>query len=581
MEVVKSRCNEGIQLHESSKLLQIQSSSSSESNNNTTDSGKMIQTHLFNSCSQNSSLVIMEKENVENIIMHKTVNDCLNNYKNSQSTNNLPLLVGFKPSNELIREHNFLQNVQSLGNIQDEEDEDFKTNQAIMSLALKISQQNTNFNNSDDFDEQIINGSSLFSEQNGDQNIDCKLDEEFKITNSLKILESLVNIEHNKLETQKSFSEEELQSNIESFENTQNKMSNKTNFKKNKSTQSKEIIHKNVTKEETIKKTKSSSRKLITKKRKNHKRKSSNKKNQNDSNHDLTILSNLNDFKEEETILFTTNTFHKLEITSSVGTTLTSQNVKDNLPSNELKTHSEEVENIPVNQKESNNTTNDSNDSNTSSIKVSPISSTSSYNEKGMDNSKNKSFNVSGSPMKNSDLKKLYLKDRKSLFSPEIIIRSKPTNNSTNNLCTKKVNTPIRISDRKLSIKKTKNLSNVEKTKSHKSTKSSKSSSNQKPSNSSCLKIVSSQNKFKRLRMHKEIKINSDTHQNPLPNTEVDNNEVINIENSALENSVIVENTNSNIGTLENMNLPEWLKAKCVLYNIRPLYVVLHPYVNN
>lgn len=581
----KPRYNEGIQLQESSKLFQIQCLS--ESNNNITDSSKLIQSHiLFNNCSQSnaSSLVIMGKKNFENDIINQTENTRFLNYKHSQSTNNSSLLIGIKPSNEVHTENNYIHNAHSSDNIEDDE-EDVSTNQAIMSLALKISEQDINFNCSDDFDEQIINNSSsssFFGDQNGDQNVDSfKLEEEYKMTNSLKILESLVNIEHNKLEVQKSLTKNESNHpSNESFEKKQTEDSNKTNSKKNKSRKSKKKELENIEKEEkiTTKEYKNHCFEYQSKKRKTHKGKS---------------------YRSEATSFSSTNNGTLDVINSNIKISLTSQNTKDDLPSNELKTHPDNDQSITFNKKELNitNTTNSSNNSDIPAIKVFPIASTSNCSEKYANNSKKQSSNTSGSLMKTSDYKKLYEKDRKSLFSPDIIITSKPSKDCTNNCGIKKENnhlekkddcSPINTSkSRKSKLKMNNNKKKVSysdtkvtitnrkrkevvNTKSV-SKRSSTSSSNQKLPHTA---IGNSLNKYKRLRMHEsldEIKNNSDTIETPLSETAniLNNKNIINTET--------LENNETNLGSSEYQSLPGWLKAKCELYRIKPLYIVVNP----
>lgn len=555
-------------------MLQIQCLS--ESNNNITDSSKVIQSHLFNNCSQSSasSLVIMEKKNVENVTINQSENTRLHNFKHSQSTNNSSYLIGLKPSYEVNVENNYLPNAHSSDNIEEDE-EDVRTNQAIMSLALKISQQDINFNCTDDFDEQIINNSSsssFFADQNGDRNADpFKLEDEYKISNSLKILESLVNIEHNKLEVQKSLTESESNLRGESFEKKQSKISNKTNLKKNDHKKFKNKELKSVEKEEriTTKEHRSHCFENQSKKRKFHKDKSSR--------------------SEETSSPLTSN--KTLDITCSVEIPLTSQSTKDNLSSNELKTHFNIVDNITVNEKELNNT-NIVNESNVVSINSFPIASTSSYSGKDMDNSKNKLSSISGSPMKPSDYnQKSYDKYCKSLFSDPIIITSKHSKNGTNSSNKKKENNNseknnncslFKSKSQKTSIKVKFSLPNIKKPVSNKNdykatitTEKRKKVANPKSVKSSSSKSSSKshRNKSKKLKIYEpqdEIENNGNTNPNILENGNVTNAETI--ENLELEN-----NGSHTYISEYNQQLPEWLRRKCELYKIKNLYVVVDP----
>lgn len=525
----------------------------------------------------------MEKKNFGNITINHTENAHLHNYKHSQSTSNSSFLIGLRPSNEVGVENNYQPNAHSSNNIEDEE-EDVHTNQAIMSLALKISQQDINFNCSDDFDNEMINNndsSSIFVEQNGNQSVDpFKVEDEYKITNSLKILESLVNIEHNKLEVQKSFTENESHLSNESFEKKQSTMSNKTNLKKNDHRKSKKKELKSVEKEEriTTKEHKSHCFEHQIKKRKSHKDKLS----------------------RSEATSFSSTNYKTIDISNFVEIPLKSQSMKDNLSSNELKTHLDIVGNITVNEQELNNT-NMVSESNILSINGSPIASTSSYSEKDMENSKNKSSSISGSLMKPSDYnQKSYNKYCKSLFSDPIIFTSKRYKDFTNNLDMKKENNLSKKKDNCSSINKSKsqktklkikfNLPNNKKkvgyhddskvtitNEKHKEAiytksilnSSSKSSSNQKLSHD---KIGNRFNKFKRLKMHEpddEIKNNSDTNKNILETKNV-------IIAETFENPEL-NNNESSIGTSEYQSLPEWLRKKCKIYKIKPVYIVIDP----
>jgi len=123
-------------------------------------------------------------------------------------------------SNEINIGNNNVDTAHSLVIMED--DEDLNTTQALISLAMKITnQQEINFKYTDGFEDEklnVVNTSNdnqtncSLLQQNGDQNIYChRLEEEYQISNnSLKLLESLVDIEHSKLEGQPSSIEEEM-----------------------------------------------------------------------------------------------------------------------------------------------------------------------------------------------------------------------------------------------------------------------------------------------------------------------------------------------------------------------------------
>jgi len=216
-------------LQESSFMSQIQCLP--ESNNNTTDSGKMIHLNLFNNSLQNitNSSMISEKGNYQNNIVDK-LEPTIHNRKYSLQKNNLPLPTELTLTNERNIISNYIHNNHTI--VHPDEEDDVKTTAAIVSLAMKITEQEVNLKFADGFeDEKCINSkyenirseiqtNNLIIEQIGDRNSEShKLEEEFKMNNSLKILESLVNIEHNKLEVQKVKFQAETELDLSNIEN--------------------------------------------------------------------------------------------------------------------------------------------------------------------------------------------------------------------------------------------------------------------------------------------------------------------------------------------------------------------------
>jgi len=653
-------------LQGSSKLTQIPCLS--ESNNNTTESDKAIQSYMLSNNSENdsNSLLMVEGENIKNTAVNKIEASSFHNYRPTLQIDNLSV----EPTNDDLPLFN---NMHTGGNMNSAHssaimEDDQKTTEAIMSLALTIQ---TNFNFVDDFESDDINVSNVCAtneiqttkcliEQNGDQNTDpLKLEEEYKMHNSLKLLESLVNIEHDKLEVQKNLIENEIQPTIEINETTRFKSSKKTNITKKNSRK----MHKNTLKEE-----KNEEEWLPSSNKRNHWSKNKSKTNKIKSRIDkapkkikkLEVQNTLNNVsksnsscsteiqndesislalngslfssytKKPETIVSTKNT-KSLNTTSSVEMQMENHSTKDCLQTNEFKQLSNNFESIQHKEKK-NCLAVVGNNSNAVLIKTLHVASTSGYNDKAVANIKNKSSSHSGSVMKTSDYKKLYEKDRKSLFSPDVVIIKnvpiKPLKDVENDLPIKKEYNLAQIKedqdkkpkskihkeeiDNKTSDKKRKlSKPKVNTTKSNPKVKrDSKSKSNnaltsleQKSSF-----VRQSNNKSKRLKVIKsdaeaETIAGSSTYNGSNTTDNLKNNDSGNIDDLNLQkldttnilknnkfgegtsshqqlNGVnVLDNKKSNDNTLEEEAMPEWLRKKCEIYNIKPVYVVINPFI--
>lgn len=611
--------------------------------NNIPDSGKEIQSHILNNNSQNkeSLLKTIEKANCEDTVLNKKDATPLQSHTDSQKKNNLPVSEELNPSNEINIENNYVHTAHSLVGI--EEDDDLKTTQSIMSLAMTITQDDMNYKFDDEFEKLTnnlnkVNCNSKIEtknhvvEENGDQNTDPnKLEEEYKINNSLKLLESLVNIEHSKLEVQKNLTEKELpKSNPESNEEKSGRISSHKSSRKKESQKSKKKLHKSSDGEEWIPEEKKKQKHHYSKHKnkstkQDHKNRLSKKKHrklkngnnlvnlflnssieiQDDQNISLVVHgSKSSSIEKTETVISTATSINTLNTTNSITITLPSEKAKSDLPTVDLKTYSDNVENILVHKKENFQSTN-LNDCDHSTSSIASISTC-----KDEEHLKNKPSNNPSSVMKSIDYKKLYEMDRKSLFSPDIIISTKPIKDSINDLI--KENNQVKktdnfISDEKLKVKRCKekinhsssakkiksNHHNVLKVKiSNDKTKithpsqpvpnNDSSSSNQKLTNSS---TTEKHNKFKKLKVHEsdvKPKINTDNvKDNNLSSIERLENKETNNEDPSKSQQLnlkqIIENEKSSADYSENNCMPEWLKIKCVTYNIKPLYVVIDP----
>lgn len=611
-------------LQESSKLSQIHCSP--ESNNNT---DKAIQSYLFNNSEDDqNSMLMVERDNVKNTMTNKLETATFQNYREALQVNNLFI----ESTNNSVFNNISINNNQNTAHSSIIIDDDDKTTQAIISLAMKI--QQTNFHEDIDYFEAneindncvCINNESQttkvgFIEQNGDKNTDpLKLEEEYKINNSLKLLESLVNIEHDKLKVQKSPTKNEIQPNIEKSEKNLFKSSKKTIIVKKKNRRLQENINKEE-EEEWLPSDEKQKNHCIKKKYKRKEIKSSQKDKiskkyrklespnilnnlststsscsvtiQGDQSTSLTMNgSSISSYtKKSETIVSTVKNTKSLDTTSSAGTQLVYQNVKDCLPT---------VNNLDM-----------------LSNKTCPIASTSGYNEKNVENLKNKSSSPpTVSAMKTLDYKKIYEKDRKSLFSPDIII----TNNVTfkppkDDLHLKKEHNLIQKKEEpeKKQESKMYNIENDNKSSNKKKRSASKGltykvkvtdsssklthNSKSKPNHASTTK-----NKFKRIKFTEsddKAKTNAVSNKNEISNTTdiLENKISGNIDTldpKELNRTNILENNISDEGTSKHQqlkvwniedvfkiplfdeNTPEWLKHLIIIHNIKPVCVSLN-----
>lgn len=613
--------------------------SSKESNNNTNDLNKVIFSHLYNNSSQNDLNLLDVTPKETDGIINKKETISFQNHKHVQTVSNHNH-TEIETTNALNIENNFIVTTHTSLNVNDDED-DFKTTEAIMSLALKAG-QDIQFNSSDDFetenlsDENIgagfqINNSLMI--QNGIIH-DSLTEEEYQINNSLKILESLVNIEHDKLEVQKcmDIKEEFPQHKNSSNEKKQGKISDKTIVKKSENQRSKEKLHQILDKEEISYGMKRKIKQLEnhdkSKKIKKHKYKSSNKskkvsKLSNDMNNlTLSTSSSIpvvqsdqnNKLSENGTLCSSvlktfeggiTTILKDVQISdTSVKSLLPSQTKKDNVLSKELQIQHYSTGNSTSNEEYLVS----ANNSNTLQIKTHPTHSIN--NDRSMENSKTKSLNQSGLTMKTSDYKKLYEKDRKRLFNPDIIIRSSISKDSVINHCIKSDNNQIEKKDNCVVNKKSKiqefktqleNLSakkNIPKRRNGLKVKITKpNTANNKKTisedtlngldqKSSCSTIVkNSHHKCKKGKIKEKI-----TYKNK-KNVGINKNEDSRItkfsENINTEENLEINTGNNlqNSNTLVDNSMPDWLKAKCIQYNIKPSHVVLERFdlslVNN
>jgi len=641
---IKSYCNDNMLLQGSSKLTQIHCSP--ESNNNTTDSDKAIQTYLSNNNPANDENSML---NIKNTSINKMETTSFSNHRSTLQINNLTV----DTTDDLALLNNIrTDDNENSGHSSHIIDDDEKTTEAIISLAMKI--QQTNFNFDDDFEDDDISVNNVCTineiqttkcliEQNGDQNTDpLKLEEEFKIHNSLKLLESLVNIEHDKLEVQKSLKTvNETLPIIETNNNKRLKSTKKTNTRKKKGRKLQENIQEEEEEEEWLPSVNKSNRsKTKTNKSKSHVHKASKKnkkvevqntlKNVSTSSsscsneiqnvEDISLALNGSLFscctKKSETIVSPVRNPKSLDTTSSVGTQVAHRNTKDCLPTNEFKQFPDNIESMSHDEKKIDLAVNDPN---VLLIKTFAPASNSGSNEKD-DNIKNKSSSgVSGSVMKTSDYKKLYEKDRKSLFSPDVvIIKNVPLKPSKDDLHIKKKEQekkqkstiPNEESNNKTSDKKRKlSKPKVKITKnSPKMTHDSKS----KPNNALTSleqksSYIRSNNKCKRLKVTKsdgEVKTDAvNNTNNESYTTDISENKVsVSIDTlelqklnrtNFLENNELGEGTSRhqqlngvNVTenkkfnhTLDSESMPEWLRKKCELYHIKPVRVVINPFI--
>lgn len=619
---------DGDKLQESSRLSVNQYLPES---NNTPDPDK-VQSHILNNNFQNkeSLLKTTEKENGEITVFNEK--DASPLHMDLQQKNNVSVSEDLNPLNETNTENNYVHTAHSLIGIEESSiEDDLKTTQSLISLAMTITQDNINYKFVDDFEDLTtcfskvscsnkIETKNNVVEENGDQNIDPnKLEEEYKINNSLKLLESLVNIEHSKLEVQKNLTEELHKSNFESNEEKSSGISSHKSSRKKETGKSKKKLPKSSDGEEwTPEEQKKEKHHYFKHKnksvKKDHKNKLLNKKHrkvksgnnlanlflnssiemQDDQNISLVVHDSKSSSIENTATVISTTTDNTLNTTKSEIIPLPSEKTPSDLPTDDLKTYSDNVENVLVNKKEiiQSIVLNDC-DHSTSSI----ISASSCKDEEHL---KNKS-NILSSAMKSINCKKLYEMDRKSLFSPDIIISSKPIKDSLNDLI--KENNQVKktyniISNEKLKVKRRKEKKNhpssPKKTKSSHGILKVKISNNKTkithPSQAVLNSISSSSNhkltnsftekhkKFKKLKVLEPD--DNDKNKNVSSIEILESKETNNKDTSKrqqLNLKQMTENEKSSTGYSEINSFPEWLKIKCATYNIKPLYVLIDP----
>lgn len=612
----------------------------SESNNNTTNLAKDVQRVELNNITHNraNSLMIGERESCKNNIDGKLETTSYQSHKHSAVKNNIPLSVGLNINNEITNENNYVHSAHSAhSTVNIEEEDDLKTTQAIMSLAQKISEQETDFKFSDGFeeekitqDEHIVNeiqtNNSLTEPKN--QHVDShKHEDEYKMHNSLKILESLVNIEHNKLEVQLSPTENESQeSNPKPNEKQCSKNIHKTALKHKKNSKSIKKTDQNLDKKKYCSKDKK--QKLVKNENKSNKtensKKNTSKKFDGQNNVQNKFSSNprnLVELKNGENIPVIVNAACSANSETEVITT----NIKDldstcssefslaitlnDLSINEPKVH-QTYENMSVKEKESCHTSTISdNFGQILLFKSSSLLSINNSDDKHDNSVKESSLRHPSPVMKTCDYKKLYEKERRSLFSPDIIFKPKSMKYSEDN---KKVNQDNQLLDTELKPKITKLKTNhkhsvKEKMPDHhkpikvkitsgrpslqhskkNKLKSSKSSSSKKSQSS--IVNLNNHNKFKRLKVEnnsdneariiapeiiikEEIKDTSDT-TDISKNIEFSNVDLLQI-NESKENEVIENKASTD---LSEDAIVERLLQKYASYNFKQLYVIIDP----
>ncbi|XP_022166853.1 putative uncharacterized protein DDB_G0267840 [Myzus persicae] len=633
-------CNDNILIPGSSKLTQIQCLS--VSNNNTTDSDKAIQSYLLSNNSENdsNSMLMVERENIKNTTINKMETTSFLNYRSTLQIDNLSV----EPANDIpvfsnMHNNDDVDSAHSSAMIDDDE----KTTEAILSIASKIEQ--TNFNFVDDFEaDEDINTSNAYTtneiqttkcliEQNGDEHTDpSKLEEELKINNSLKLLETLVNIEHDKLEVQKSLTVNEIQPNNDPNEKMQFKSSKKTNIREKKSPKLHGSIPKVETEEEEEEEEEEEKWLPSCSYQNRSKNKTKTTKNKTRVYKPVEKVSKKIPF--EENFLNTTSPHYKLKeeekiklanigaLISVFGVLKTKKNINpadainsiirkpavfEPFPEITEYMARDEVKNFIVNFCKKNFPT-----------KTSHVASTSNSNEKDVDNIKNKSSPPLSSVMKTSDYKKLYEKDRKSLFSPDVIITnnvsSKRSKDTTNELHMKK-EYPDKKAKSKVQKGEIDNKSSGRKRKllepklkiassSPKKTQDAKSKPNSKQKSSYVKRSSKNSKKLKIIESDDEAETNADSNPNYesnstylLENKVSDSIDTLELEKldrtNILKNNEfgegtskqflnevnIFENKKSNKNTLEKEAMPEWLLQKCELYDIKQSYVVINPFI--
>lgn len=591
--VPDSCCNASIDLQESSYLTQIQCLSPSNNNINS----KEILLNTSSAQNEESSLIPIESRNCEYTITNKIGTTTLHTtIKYSDKKPSLSISE-LNASNKININNNYTQTSPSPVDIED----DLNTTQALMSLAMKISEQDKHFRFDDGFEDEtstnsinqnIIDEISInnpIPRRTVNPHIEShKMDEDLsKIKNSLKLLESLVNIEHNKLEVQKTENDSQ-ESNVK----LNGKKLIKNLYEKNKHYKHKKSLEKEQSpknkKQKTNSKNKNKSRKAKKTKPNYNKLENQinfqniissssieivNKQNNSLNNNSPLVSTSSN---KSETKLHNNVNAKSLDTISSFETILESPK-KDNLSTHKLKAHVVDFENTLVDKNECNGIIPIVNDNDALQIKNSLTASTSTCNETIGNNLKTNSSSWFGSTMKSSDYKKLYEMDRKSLFSPDIIIRSNPTKYSTNNKCITKTKQTI---NKKAKTKRSNSETN--KTRSHKR-------------KTSQLKVkFTCMPKVQAIAEPKSNKASSAPYKTlPHAVSTVNDSTVKNLKTEYelnRENTMLRADCNIKVGVKEEMNILEnnmlnndssddaviqRLLEKYACHNIKPLYVVL------
>lgn len=570
-------------MEESGSCQQSEAHCSLESNNNITDIIKLILSQFFNNCSQNGlhSLDLSAKETDENTVINKAETISFQKHVQSRKNRNLPIESG--TTNELNIDNNCIDTDHSTLVVNED------TTKTFLSIAMKLSENEERYNCSDDFENENISNESIGAafqtssslEIQNEVNSDTYIEEDNQINNSLKLLQSLVNIEHDKLEVQKcsTTEEEHLLPNSSANEKKQGKVSDTTNEKKYKSHKSMDKVHQVSVKEDASKnmkrkKQESEENENKSKKVKHEYKVSKKSKKVSRLQNDMNNLST--DFGKN----VKTDTKDIQIPDTSVKSPIASQSTKDNESSKELQVQKYTTENSKLNE-EKNTVSVD--DSNALLMKTNPAPTT-NCSDKNVENVKTKSSNHSRSTKIPSDLKKMYDKYCQNLFSPDIIFKSNLPKDSLTNQCLKNENNVIckEKKDNNELDKKSKprgqfkiplTILSDKKKMSKDSSKLKKKivpkASTKTLSNSS--KDKNDNKKYKRLKVEQDdcetvaIMNKNEESITKLPET-INTVEI-------LETNRI--NTLPNTNILEKNSMPDWLKAKCEECKIKPCYVRL------
>lgn len=461
------------------------------------------------------------------------------------------------------------------------EDDELKSDSSILSIAMNINEEDLNMRFADDFENDDINNemrpTTLIVEQNSDAN--RKSEEELQMNTGLKLLQNLVNIEHDKLEIQKSLTTVELpQSKPDSNEKKPDKMVNKANTGNNMNlfkTPNQNIVGELLQNDTELKT--------------NDLRQQAKPKRKYDSYLDQTMR------KKPKTMMNDLNTKKQLDKIYAMY----------NKNSKSAKSTPTIIANISVNKKEC-TATSTSTTTNALSIITNPIASTSSYTG---DLSKYKPFSPFVLTRTHEDCRKIYEMDRRSLFSPDIVFGLKPkikenkalkkpdnknresdkmfeTKGQKTNVTaeSKKVNDKLikvkigSIKDKLLHCNKTVPNSTFRSPAEHNNIMKPKISINthkQIEQKSSTEANANTNNKKEELNIpdilkNKELNDSKVTLENQEPGSEqILKNQELNDEQLLPENPVLSADSS------ENSDTPEWIKKLFELYNIKPVYVVI------